>query len=236
MDGTRATLPPDSEFPTISDHFRLPVGSWDCNPINQLRPHHCRANLGTDSKWHCTFMFMRDRKPGSARKASIHPESAAAGSQPSEQSEQSQNGRDPVGTLQAAQHAQAAPARLLAPLRASSQFQNFTVCRRLCTIRVHTTQHRSTSSIRKAPSVCSANPISGPVSNSRPLLSASSGCPTTTAPRTTMYSTTLLDGRIDEPWQPRPSRVRCPHQRRTLRHRVALETLPRPHTPSTSPG
>ena len=131
----------------------------------------------------------------------------------------------------------AAPARLLAPLRASSQFQNFTVCRRLCTIRVHTTQHRSTSSIRKAPSVCSASPISGPVSNSRPLLSASSGCPTTTAPRPLLWcSTTLLDGRIDEPWQPRPSRVRCPHQRRTLRHRVALETLPRPHTPSTSPG
>ncbi len=238
LDGTRATLPPDSEFQTISDHFRLPVGSWDCNPkpvIQRPAPtshsaHHCRANLGSDSKWHCTFMFMRDRKPGSARKASIHPESAAAASQPSEQSEQSQNGRDPVGTLQAAQQ------HPLDFLLRCARRRNFKTCccRRLCMIRVHSTAaHPASEKLRP---VCLASPISGPVSNSRPLLLASSGCPTTTAPRTLLCGTTLLDGRIDEPWQPRPSRVRCPHQRRTLRHRVALETLPRPHTPSTSPG
>ncbi len=140
LDGTRATLPPDSEF---QDHFRILIAcweSWDCNPkpvVQRPAPtshsaHHCRANLGTDSKWHCTFM--RDRKPGSARKASIHPESAAAaGRQPSEHSEQTQEGTGrQVGTLQAAQRSTHSSARstacsvalLVQALRASSQFQN----------------------------------------------------------------------------------------------------------------
>ncbi len=203
----------------ISDHFRILIAcwkSWDCNPKPvaqrtplQSKPWYIQTRNGT-ARSCATENQVRLEK-----QASIPSLLRQAGGRASTASKRRKEGTRSGGTLQAAQHAQQHPTAcsvarcplLVQALRASSQFQNLLFA-------VHDQGYTAPQHIQ-APASEKLCPFAQPAQS---LVRFPTPVPSFRRPvdaqrpdhGSARDSTTLLDGRIDEPWQPRPSRVRCP--------------------------